>query len=45
MEFVMGDEYSNLGVTEVSHVIGKQSKKKRKHYSMKKIDTICNESR
>jgi hypothetical protein len=41
----MDDEYSNLGVTEVKYIIGKQSRNKRKRYSMKKIDKICNESR
>jgi hypothetical protein len=41
----MGDEYSNLSVTEVKCIIGKQSRSKRKHYSKKKIATICNEPR
>jgi len=45
MEFELDDEFSNLGVTEVKYIIGKQSINKRKHYNMKKIDTICNESR
>jgi hypothetical protein len=30
MEFQMDDEYSNLGVTEVNYIIGKQSRKKSK---------------
>jgi len=45
MEFEMDDVFSNLGVTEVKFIISKQSRNKRKHYSMKEIDSICNESR
>jgi hypothetical protein len=31
MEFKMGDEYSNLGVTEVKYIIGKQPRKEKEN--------------